>query len=77
MSFKMCVFVSGCVLYMVIFGGIIRSYGIFFLEFQQWYSADAAVVALMLSIQNIINSVIGIYIYIEVQKCQDEGVSLI
>ena len=71
----MCLFVSGCVLYMVIFGGIVRSYGIFFLEFQQWYHADAAVVALMLSIQNIINSVIGTCIVVQIR--QDEGASLI
>ena len=57
----LCLFISGCVIYMVIFGGLWRSFGIYFLEFQQRFRADAAEIAVMFSIQNITISVSGTF----------------
>ena len=57
------VFPTGSVLYVLIFGGVMRSYGVFFLKFQERFHAKASEVAVMSLIQNIITSITGIIIY--------------
>lgn len=53
---------AGCVFYMTIFGGLMRSFGVFFLQFQQRFQANASEVAFMSFIQNIVVSVTGLLV---------------
>ena len=50
---------SGCVLYSGLYGGIMRSFGVFFLQYQERFQAKAAEVAIMGVIENVVNSVVG------------------
>ena len=61
-------FCTGCVLYASIFGGVIRTFGVFFLQFQERFQAKAAEVALMSLIQNIVVSITGEEQSIHVEK---------
>ena len=58
-SFNVFLSFVGCVFYMLIFGGLMRSFGVFFLQFQQRFQANASEVAFMSFIQNIVVSVTG------------------
>ena len=51
--------ILGCLLYPLVYGGINRSFGVYFLHYQERFDAKAAEVALMSLVENITNSIVG------------------
>ena len=57
--FEYVILILGCVLYSGLYGGIMRSFGVFFLQYQERFQAKAAEVAIMGVIENVVNSIVG------------------